>query len=155
MLFRKHGPYDIVHCYNAPYQGFLVLLSWLAGVPIRIAHSRTTKYGKSPLSLIVTRISKMLIWNLSSMAFGVSRKALTAMLGSGWKTDPRFVTLHSGIDLNKHKPRGKEEARRYLGIEPDAPLIGHVGRLSPAKNHKFILTLQKNLPQWHLKSGFC
>lgn len=37
--YRKYGPYDIVHSHVHHFSGFVLLLSRILGVPIRIAHS--------------------------------------------------------------------------------------------------------------------
>jgi len=50
--------------------------------------------------------------------------------------EDRIEVVHNGIDLNTFRParRGeRDEVRARLGIEPDAYVIGFVGRIEPAK----------------------
>jgi glycosyltransferase involved in cell wall biosynthesis len=46
----------------------------------------------------------------------------------------RVVTIHNGIDPDRFRRRHpKTEARRRLGLPVDAPVVGGIGRLDPAK----------------------
>lgn len=53
----------------------------------------------------------------------------------------RAVVLHSHSDTEKFlfRPAERAACRRQLGIAPDAPVIGHVGRMVEVKNHRFLL----------------
>lgn len=55
--------------------------------------------------------------------------------------DPeRVATVHFGIGPNELRPRGsQEEARRELGIGPEARLVGMMGRIGKVKGHEFLL----------------
>ena len=45
-----------------------------------------------------------------------------------------------GVDTDRFRPEGNGSVvRRELGIPPDAPLIGTVGRLQPWKGHRYFL----------------
>lgn len=51
------------------------------------------------------------------------------------------VVIKNGIDLYKYShPRvDKKEMRKSLNISDNAFVVGHVGRFSPEKNHRFII----------------
>ncbi|MGN1190479.1 MAG: glycosyltransferase [Candidatus Ornithospirochaeta sp.] len=51
------------------------------------------------------------------------------------------VVVKNGIDLNRYRHPNlcRKEMREALSISEDAYVIGHVGRFSPEKNHRFII----------------
>jgi glycosyltransferase involved in cell wall biosynthesis len=50
--------------------------------------------------------------------------------------------LYCGIDLEPFRQEVSREAvRQELGIPKDAPVVGHVGRFTPQKNHAFLLQI--------------
>jgi glycosyltransferase involved in cell wall biosynthesis len=55
------------------------------------------------------------------------------------------VIINNGIDFSRYEniSKTKGEIRREIGIPEDCFLIGHVGRFSEEKNHKFILSVFK------------
>ena len=64
--------------------------------------------------------------------------------------------LPNAIDARKFffDDVARQSCRRQLGINPDAPVIGHVGRMVDVKNHRFILeifsVLRQNMPEAQL-----
>ena len=66
------------------------------------------------------------------------------------------LVLNNGITIEKFRDPGvsKAEMRKELGIPENAFLVGHVGRLSPEKNHEFTIKvfgeLLKRRPDAHL-----
>lgn len=55
------------------------------------------------------------------------------------------IVINNGIDFSRYNInyQSKEEIKNNLGIPIDSFLIGHVGRFSEEKNHKFILEVFK------------
>jgi glycosyltransferase involved in cell wall biosynthesis len=71
-----------------------------------------------------------------------SASAAEVLFGADWQSDPRIHVLHSGIDLEPFRQAGSREAvRQELGIPPDVPVVGHVGRVAKQKNHDFLLQI--------------
>lgn len=57
------------------------------------------------------------------------------------------ITISNAIDVNyflNHK-LSKERARELFNIPTDCYLLGHIGRFSPAKNHRFIIDVFEGL----------
>lgn len=151
-VIRESGPYDVIHCHQAPIHGYILFLAWLARVPVRVAHARSAfDWGESQFKWI-HRASRFLIWHFANLGFGVSSNALDSMLGKKWKYDPRFQVLYSGIVLNSFDENVRHEVRRNLGVTEDTTVIGHVGRFSRMKNHEFFIRVAKELielePHW-------
>lgn len=66
-----------------------------------------------------------------------ARSALEGHVAAGYRRD-KFRLIPNGVDLDRFRP--DESSRRWLrhelGIQPDAMLVGLIGRFDPAKNHK-------------------
>lgn len=63
------------------------------------------------------------------------------------KTDT--VVIRNGVDLNRFRKEGicREAMRESIGVDPNAYVVGHVGRFSEAKNHTFLLRVFQELLQ--------
>jgi glycosyltransferase involved in cell wall biosynthesis len=134
--------YDVVHSHVGWPSGVVLCQASLEGVPARIAHSHTSSDFK-PRSLLRNAwraAMKAGIRKYATIGLAVSGMAAEFLFGPQWKSDPRFRLLRCGIDLEPFRTApSREEARRELGIPVDAPVVGHVGRFVPEKNHAFLL----------------
>jgi glycosyltransferase EpsF len=86
---------------------------------------------------------KLLLKRYATHIYGCSEKVLDVMFGSQWIRNHRISVLHNGISL---KPYGAlegsaEKSRARFGIPTLGPIVGHIGRLSAAKNHQFLLRI--------------
>jgi len=140
----REGRYAVVHSHVHLFSG--VLLRWAQdeGVPVRIAHSHTSRDDKaSTLSRrLYRRLMKSWIHRYATHGLGASESAARQLFGADWRSDGRFRVLHCGIDLSPfEEPVAAEDVRLELGIPVDAPVVGHVGRFVTAKNHSFLLEI--------------
>lgn len=86
----------------------------------------------------------------------VARQSYFHALGLG--VDPALLSFEpNGVDTTQFKPRERaagEPLRTRLGLAPDVPLAGFVGRLSPEKGPEVCvragLMLKARLPQAHM-----
>lgn len=64
------------------------------------------------------------------------------------------IVIRNGIDFNRflNIAESKSDIRKSLNIPSDAFLVGHVGRLSPEKNHLFLLDIFKEVHDRNVKS---
>ncbi|HYA28543.1 MAG TPA: glycosyltransferase [Acidobacteriota bacterium] len=51
----------------------------------------------------------------------------------------KVTTIHNGVDTSQFSPEGRKAARRSLGLDESAFIIGTVGRLDPVKDHESLL----------------
>ena len=63
----------------------------------------------------------------------------------------RSHVIYPGVDTERFRPRpeGGRALRRELGIPPDAPLLAHVARRDPMKDHGSLLAALERLPAVH------
>lgn len=140
----REGNYDVVHSHVHLFSGALLRWAKAEGVPVRIAHSHTSREGQSNSLLRghYGRLMKLWIDRYATHGLAASRLAAGQLFGSDWESDGRFRVLYYGIDLKPfHEPVSREDVRAELGIPLDAPVMGHVGRFVPAKNHVFLMEI--------------
>jgi glycosyltransferase involved in cell wall biosynthesis len=145
-ILREYGPYDIVHSHVHYFSGYVLHLAKQAGVPIRIAHSHLDtsliEAGGGLYKRLYCSLTKWWINRYATLGFGCSRKAATALFGSGWETDPRWQLLYCGIDLTQFQNLVDSVCvRAEFGIPADAFVIGQVGRFFEQKNHTFLVEI--------------
>ena len=145
--------------FSTPKAGLLgMFASWLAGVPARVYMLRglkleTAKGFKRALLLAAERAAsacaQVVLCNSSSMrskalALGIAPADKLHLIGDG---------SSNGVDVERFAP-GPSDVRIQLGIPPEAPVVGFVGRLTTDKGipeliEAFDLIL-KSQPQAHL-----
>lgn len=144
-LLRERGPFAAVHSHPAPHftAPALEAAKW-AGVPIRIVHSHSarSKGDDYPLRFRLTRRLAIAWFRLSATRrIGITEVALEEIAGKNWRRDSAASVLIYGFDFGRFlgaAERGRL-VRRELRIPDDAPVVGHVGRFEPVKNHRFLL----------------
>ena len=150
-VFDRHGPFDVVHCHYVWANGWVLQAARQAGVPVRVVHSHSDYDRRDSHGAFLHRharrlgfrLMRWLVHHHATLGFAVSREAAKSMFGPCWEADPRWKLLHCGIDLAPFTVGRSERAtvRAELGIAPDAFVVGHVGRFTRAKNHRFLIDL--------------
>lgn len=133
-FFARH-PYKIVHAQLDCMSALPLAIARRHGALVRIAHSHNSRQDrdyKYPLKLVCKRFIRREATDLFACGVAAGRW----MFG----TDD-FTVVHNAIDVDAYTfdENRRERVREALGIAPSAPVIGHVGRFSPVKNHRFIL----------------
>lgn len=134
-FFSEHKEYKIVHCHLDCMAGIPLKYAKKHGVCVRIAHahsSNQTKDAKYALKLIYKRN----ITKYANQLFACGHDAGKWM----FNTD-KFVVLNNAIDAAAYSYNKQDatKVRREFNINPNAILVGHVGRFCPPKNHVFIM----------------
>ncbi len=151
LSFRKHfrrilreGRYHAIHSHVHLFSGLILRWANAEGVPIRIAHSHTTRDDR-PDTVPRRRycgLMKSWIQSYATHGLATSEDAAAALFGKEWQSDKRFRVLHFGIDLLPFRePAVKEDIRREFGLPQGAPIVGNVASFVPRKNHRFILKI--------------
>jgi glycosyltransferase involved in cell wall biosynthesis len=149
-ILRQQGPFDVVHSHVHDFSGFVLRLARQARVPVRIAHSHndTTEFEQQAGLLRRQYLSLMKTWiaRHATVGLGCSRRAAASLFGADWQSDPRWKLFFCGIDLAPFE-RGSEcdAVRDKLKFPRDAFIVGHVGRFSYQKNHRFLIDIGAEL----------
>ena len=141
--FIKQNNYDAVHINITSYARVLdMLVVKLAGVKTRIIHSHSAD-EILPLSRRLLRPMRKLYDFTATDFFACSDGAAKHLFSSRIYNDKKYKVVDNGIEVKKYLfssiDRGR--IRHSLGIKKDTLLFGHVGRLTEAKNHLFLLDI--------------
>lgn len=140
-FFKEHQEYKIVHG-AMPSIGFIYLfIAKRHHVKVRIAHSHSAFYTKNIKGYIKNFLSKFMKYQ-STLNLSCSKKAGEYLFGK-----KQFEIIHNSIDIKKYffNLDKRKEIRNKLNITRDKIVLGHVGRLSSEKNHKFMIQLMEKL----------
>ena len=144
----KENHYNIVHSHTMFNSGINLMVAKLEGVPIRIAHSHTTRTETTVK--IVQRIyektmKKMILWAATDLvACGVD--------AGEWLFGKRAFSkkgriIHNGIatETFAYSEQNRLKIRSFYGLTLDDYIIGHCGTLIPLKNQEFLIRLMPHI----------
>jgi glycosyltransferase involved in cell wall biosynthesis len=144
----RSGQFEAVHSHVHLASGWLLWLARRSGLPVRVAHSHTTRddHRSTPARRVYRRLSRLLIRRHATAGVAASSDCAKALFGSGWTVDPRFRVIHNGVDLSRFSGDvDRREVRSSLGFTPDAVVVGQVGRFHRVKNHVFSVRVAAEL----------
>lgn len=112
-----------------------------------IAHSHGTGNTRD-LRGFIYKIMAFPTRYVADSFFGCSFAAGRARYGNKVASSSRFSVLPNAFDVPLFRYNGKvrKEIRKELGFEGEL-VIGHVGRMMPVKNHRFMLEILQRLIQ--------
>lgn len=145
---------DIVHVHKYKDGVLGTIAARLAGVPyvVRTMHGQAEPLrGWQRLkSSVYETLDRLTLKWMGDLVIAVSQRLTETLRESGYR--PTMVTcIQNGLDLTHvASARAREDVRCELGLEPDAVLIGTVGRLSEVKGHVHMLRAANHIS--HLDS---
>ncbi|MDP4121249.1 MAG: glycosyltransferase family 1 protein [Bacillota bacterium] len=144
-FFDIHKEYKIVHCHMNQWCGLILKGAKKSGVPIRIAHSRTS-LEKNTVKNIVKNVVKIATNKYANYKFAVSRNAGQWLFGQKNVEKGEVVIWPNAIDVKKYiyNEKIRNEVRKELDLDNKFTII-HVGNLRPEKNHEFLLEVFKSV----------
>ncbi len=134
----RQGRFDIVHSHIHYLSGFLLMLAHRVGVPGRIAHFRNTTDGKQQTlpRRLQNRVMKRWIERHASLILAVGRVTMESAWGVKWRLDSRCQVIPNGLNTAVFDvAEDSVGVRCEFGLPENCPLVLHVGRMSPSKNH--------------------
>lgn len=142
-LMNEHK-YVAVHSHTMFNSGINLIVAKKHGVPVRIAHSHTTKTDTkvSAAQKIYEFIMKLLILTYSTHLFACGVEAGEWLFGKK-AFKKKGVVIRNGIDSKSFAfdEKNRTRTREQYGIGKDAFVIGHSGTIIPLKNQKFLIEL--------------
>jgi glycosyltransferase involved in cell wall biosynthesis len=138
--------YLVVHSHVHKFSGYILWRADKEGIQHRISHSFTAvpRMAVLPRRFIYEFGMKLLLNRHATLGLGNSVMSMESLYGKDWQANSRYQLLYCGIDTKdfvESIDRASTLAR--YGIPADAIVIGHVGRLTEAKNHKFMLEIAR------------
>lgn len=143
-LFKNNPQYKIIHIHtNSATCITDLLIAALCNVPQRIVHSHSTKTKKSKKYIHKTFRSIMNV--LANRKLACSDLAAQWLFGENQYIKNKVQIVNNAIDLDLFK-FNKDTSVKYrneLNIRQDSFVVGHIGSLSNAKNHSFLIDIFK------------
>ena len=138
-FFYEHPEYKVIHGHVRSTASIYLKIAKKHGL-VTIAHSHSTSNGNG-ISAIVKRIMQLPIRKQADFLFACSDKAGKWLFGEKAITQQNYYMIPNGVDLKRFEfdVNKRNQMRMTLGIKEDMMILGHIGRLSTPKNHKFLL----------------
>lgn len=152
-LFQAHPEIKVVQGHMTSTAAIYLPIAKKAGVEITIAHARSA--GVDPgLKGHLTRFLRRDLYKKCDYRFTCSGMAGESVFGDQNQISRKATFIPNAIDVDKFKfnKEVREEIRYELGIK-DKFVIGHVGRFSHMKNHKYMLQILEQCIRMEKKRG--
>lgn len=147
-ICKNYGPYQAIHIPTMFHSGIVCLAAYIAKIPVRIVHSHSASEEEENIKRRIYNFGcRRLINIFSTVKIACGEAARDFLFGKSKKAKKQVIILKNGIDIKKFSIINKErmlEAKKQLGIKENQLVIGHVGRFTKVKNHKFFIKLAKS-----------
>lgn len=142
VFFNNHSEYNVVH-YQTSSISFIdpIEIAYKHKVKDIIVHAHSTRAPGGKIQTILHKVNKNKISKYSNHYLACGDAALKWMYGKT-QCEDSAVIVYNGISLSDYQFNGKyrEKIRKEFHIS-EKYVIGHIGRFSKVKNHKFLLDI--------------
>jgi glycosyltransferase involved in cell wall biosynthesis len=137
-IFAEIKPH-IVHAHLNALSVFPLYAAKRAGIPVRIAHSHSTSNPDEPLRNIMKNTLKHFAHAYPTEFAACSDHAARWLFGDALVDDGGVHIINNALEIDDFafSDNTRASTRDSLGIQPDQPVIGCVGRMSSQKNQLF------------------
>ena len=132
----KENRYCAIHSHILQLPMLIFPVAKSCGVKNIIQHAHSSKLSDTKIKAIRNYLMLHSVWPLITKRLACSEKAGKFLFRN------KFEIIKNGIEIEKfsYSPEVRLAKRKELGLD-NAFVIGHVGHLSPEKNHVFLLHL--------------
>jgi len=155
-VIRDNG-YEYVLRVTSNAMGFMdLMIAKQAGAKRCIARSSNSSDGDGFKTWFAHQLGRRLYGRFVDVKIAPSELAAAYTFGRKSVEQKQVFMLRNGLNLETYcyDPYGRQVIRAELGIEQDALVVGHVGRFTAQKNHRFVLesfaVIQKKNPSARL-----
>lgn len=140
-FFKEHPEYHVIHGHVRSTASIYLKIAKKNGL-VTIAHSHSTSNG-SGVSAIVKDMLQLPIRYTADYLFACSDKAGKWLYGEKATKQPNYRMIPNGVDLRRFAfcEEKRQQMRQGLGIAEDTFVLGHIGRITVPKNHRFLVEL--------------
>jgi glycosyltransferase involved in cell wall biosynthesis len=133
-LMKRHRV-RLVHAFLFDAEMVARIAARLAGVGVMVGSERNSNYRRPLLHRWCLRGTRRLV--TAVIANSHAGKAFhVATVGTPAE---RVRVVHNGVDVRRFRPGDRAQARRELGLDPAARVVGMVASFKPQKNHFLLL----------------
>lgn len=140
-FFKNNPGYKIIHGHQTSTAFIYLQVAKKFSIPVRIAHSRNSNKD-STIKKYTSKLSRFPATDL----LAVSKVAGASEFGNKALRKHEVKIVPNAIDASKYSfdQDTRIKKRNELGLR-DNLVVGHIGRLHPQKNHRFLLQIFKSL----------
>lgn len=144
LFLKEHPEYKIIHGHVRSTASIYLKIAKNMGL-ITIAHSHSISSGYGVKSILKYILQKN-IKNIADYFFACSWDAGVWLFGKKTCCKDKFKVIKNAIDCDefRYKSSVRTQYRKVLKLD-NKLVIGHVGRLTYPKNHRFILEIFKEI----------
>jgi len=149
---RSHPEYKIIHAHMNQWCGLILKGAKRAGVPIRIAHARTS-LEKTNIKNIVKNLVKIPTNRYANYKLAVSDKAGEWLYGKKAVSRGEVLYWKNSIQVEDfaYSPELRAKKREELSLGDSFTLL-HVGNLRREKNHPYLFRVFAEVLKQHSNS---
>ncbi len=142
----KNNNYKIVHSHINTLSVFPLYMAWRCAIPIRIAHNHSVPGRENLKRTCLKHMLRIFSRVFSTDYFACSEKAGRWLFGNKSFDNGKVTVIRNAVDFNRFRVTEEVLApiRQKLDIEGKF-VVGHVGRFTFAKNHKFLIEIFKQI----------
>ena len=142
-FFEEHKEYKIIHSHMSELGYFALREAARQEIPVRICHAHNAPHGFEWKMIVRNYFKKRMMPYLTHM-FMCGKESGDWLFGK--ENEDKFIQLNNAINAERFRyDRNIENnIRKKLNLE-DKLIIGHVGRFTREKNHKFMLDILKEI----------
>ncbi len=144
-LLKKYSDYKIIHGHVRSTASIYLKIAKKYGLKT-ICHSHSISNGTSVVA-IFKNILQFRIRYIADYFMGCSYEANRWLFGKKIANSNRCFIVNNAINYDKFKFNNKYRnlIRDYYNIKENEIILGHIGRFTKAKNHKYLLDIFSNL----------
>lgn len=144
-FFRDHKEYHVLHSHVRSYASIYLPIAKKHGLRT-IIHSHSISNGQGIVAVGKAILQYPLRFQ-ADYCFACSQTAGEWLFGKKVLTEKNFHVLQNAVDVEKYRfnPNTRLQMRKDFGIADSTVVYGHIGRLTEAKNHSFLLDIFKEI----------
>ncbi|WP_416828185.1 glycosyltransferase family 1 protein [Ectobacillus polymachus] len=137
------GKYDVVHAHTLLSNGLTLKVAYDCNIRKRISHSHSTDSGRKEniVYKLYKIIMKKLIQKYATDFFSCGKEAGEFLYGEKLFRKSGKI-INNGIVIKNYvfDEKKREKVRQIFGLDKQL-VIGHIGRITAAKNHEFLIEI--------------
>jgi glycosyltransferase involved in cell wall biosynthesis len=134
----KENELDVIHIHTCRPLGAQVstISAWLSNVPALVRTEHGPPLGVTPMTWLKV---KPLDW-VTDYILTVSDATLEDQVALVRRKRNKLYRSYGGIEVEKYVPEhNTRQAKIQLGLDPNLPVVGSIGRLMPEKGHTYLI----------------
>lgn len=143
LKYLKDNSIDVVHCHMTLMNFIPLIAAKKAKISKRICHSHNSNLNTPNLFI------KFIYFILKKICIKYSTSLIACGIDAGkyMYGNKNFIIIYNALNTEKFKYNhiNRVKIRDKYNIKKDEILIGHIGRFTNQKNHKFIIEMFNNL----------